>query len=238
MLRLTVSVLLVLSACVSARELSSPRQEAAGAKAAAPPVSRKVSGQVLTSDEAPPVRIEFDKAFKYVGGQSFILYDVAAAEQHFFVDADGRGRIRRLYWVQFEAYLPGNQHYYEYKSPNVVRLGGLDFVANSAARNIPAPPAAPETSPENKISDGDRARAFLASKGFAPTSGEVLWQRLVHMPDESKRSELMIIYLEDLTGTGLTAADLSPGGRAAARWDEMSKALLERARKGLTVTRR
>ena len=238
MLRALLSVLLVLSSCASARELPPQRQEAAGAQAAAPPVSRKVSGQVLTSDDAPPVRIEFDKSFKYVGGQSFILYDVARAEQHFFVDADERGRIRRLYWVQFEAYLPNNSHAYDYKSPNVVWLGGLDFIADSAARHIPAPPAAASGQPENKISDGDRARAFLASKGLTPASGEVLWQRLVHMADESRRSELMIIYLEDLGGEGLTAADLSPGGRAAAQWEGMSKALLERARKGLTVKRR
>ncbi|HWW77345.1 MAG TPA: hypothetical protein VNZ44_18225 [Pyrinomonadaceae bacterium] len=238
MLRLIVPVLLMLSSCASARELPSPRQAAAGAKAAAPPVSRKVGGQVLTSDDAPPVRIEFDKSFKYVGGQSFILYDVASAEQHFFVDADSGGRIRRLYWVQFEAYLPNNGHAYDYKSPNVVSLGGLDFIADSAARHIPAPAAGQAGQPENKISDGDRARAFLASKGFTPASGEVLWQRLVHMADESRRSELMIIYLEDLGGAGLTAADLSPGGRASARWEETAKALLERARKGLTVTRR
>jgi hypothetical protein len=36
---------------------------------------------------------------------------------------------------------------------------------------------------------------------------------------------------------GLTAADLAEGGRAAARWAEISKGLLERALKGLKVLR-
>lgn len=235
MMRAILSGILFLGVAAGAGAPATARQEA-GAAAAAAPVSRKVSGQVLTSDEAPRVRIKFDRAFKYVGGHSFILYDVANAEQHFFVDADGRGRVRRLYWVQFESYLPGNSHTYNYKSPNVVRLGGLDFIADAAARNIPPPPAAGQ--PANKISDGERARAFLASKGFTPASADVLWQRLVHMVDESKRSELMIIYLEDLGGTGMTAADLSAGGRAAAQWEAVSKALLERARKGMTISRR
>ena len=65
-------------------------------------VSRTVKGQVLTSTDMPAVKIEFDKAFKYIGRQSFLLYEVANAEQHFFVDADKDGRMKRFYWVQFE----------------------------------------------------------------------------------------------------------------------------------------
>ncbi len=40
-------------------------------------------------------------------------------------------------------------------------------------------------------------------------SDNVLSQRLVHLVDEAKRNELMIIYMEDLSGMGLTAADLA-----------------------------
>ena len=76
----------------------------------APPVTRTVSGQVLKSKDTPAVQLEFDKAFKYAGGHSFVLYDVANAEQYFFVDADKEGRIKRFYWVQFEGYLPANTH--------------------------------------------------------------------------------------------------------------------------------
>ena len=211
---------------------------ASAAAAQAPPVKRKVNGQTLTSDEAPRVRIKFAKGFKYVGAQSFVLYDVANAEQHFFVDADAGGRVRRLYWVQFEGYLPSNTHKYNYKSPKTVRINGLDFFADAQARQIPAPDADLASKPANKISDGDRARAFLASKGYGLASNEALWQRLVHMTDASNRSELMFIYLEDLSGMGLTAADLNEGGKAAARWEAVSKELLERAQKGMTITRR
>ncbi len=191
---------------------------------------RTVKGRVLTSTEMPAVRLEFDKAFKYAGGHDFILYDVARAEQHFFVDADKQGRIKRLYWVQFEGYLPSNSHKYQYKVNKSVNIGGFDFIADAYARNIKANPGRAD-------SDGSRARAFLESKGFRWPSDEILSQRLVYLVDEAKRNELMIIYAEDLAALGLTAADLATGGSGAARWDEVSKGLLDRAMKGMKVSR-
>jgi hypothetical protein len=192
--------------------------------------ARSVQGQVLTSTEKPALRLRFDKEFKYVGNQDFILYEVAHAEQHFFVDADKEGRIKRLYWVQFEGYLPSNTHTYRYKVNKTVKLGGLDFIADAYARNTKASKDRPD-------SDGSRARTFLESKGYRMASDDVLSQRLVHLLDETKRDELMVVYLEDLSAMGLTAGDLAAGGRAHARWEEISKGLLERAVKGMEVLR-
>jgi hypothetical protein len=199
--------------------------------ASAPSVQpRSVKDQVLTSTEMPAVRIEFDKGFKYVGGHSFILYDVAHAEQHFFLDADKEGRVKRMYWVQFEGYLPTNSNVYRYKVDKTQVIGGLEFIADAYARNIKANPGRPD-------SDGARARAFLEGKGYRMASDDVLSQRLVHLIDDAKRDELMIIYLEDLSGMGLTAADLAEGGRAAPQWGEISNGLLDRAVKGMKVLR-
>ena len=193
-----------------------------------PPITRTVSGQVLTSKDTPAVRLEFDKAFKYIGAQSFVLYDVANAEQHFFVDADKEHRIKRFYWVQYEGYLPSNTHAYDYKSPKIVNIGGLDFFADAAARSLKGNLGRPD-------SDGARARAFLSAKGFKMRGTEFLSQRLVHLVDEAKRNELMIIYVEDMSDTGLTAADLAEGGPARARWNEIAAGLLDRAQKNLKV---
>jgi hypothetical protein len=192
--------------------------------------SRTVKGQILTSTDTPAVKIEFDKAFKYAGGHDFILYEVARAEQHFFIDADKEGRIKRMYWVQFEGYLPSNTHTYRYKVNKTANIGGLEFIADAYARNIKGNQGRPD-------SDGARARAFLESKGYRMASDDVLSQRLVHLVDEAKRNELMIIYMEDLSGMGLTAADLAPNGRASAEWDGVSKGLLERAVKGIKISR-
>jgi len=150
--------------------------------------------------------------------------------QHFFVDADKQGRVRRLYWVQFEGYLPNNTHAYDYKANKTVNLAGLDFIADAYARNIKVGLGRPD-------SDGNRARAFLESKGYRMASDDIMSQRLVHLIDKEKRNELMIIYIEDLSAMGLTAADLAAGGRAASRWEKVSKGLLERAVKGMKVLR-
>jgi hypothetical protein len=190
---------------------------------------RTVKGQVLTSTEMPAVRLKFDDKFKYAGGQSFILYDVARAEQHFFVDSDKDGRVKRLYWVQFEGYLPSNNHTYKYQANNVTKIGTLDFIADAYARKIIAGQGRPN-------SDGSRAQSFLESKGYRLEGTDAMLQRLVHLVDESKRNELMIIYVENLDGTGITAADLAPNGSAAARWEEMRKGLLERATKGVKIS--
>lgn len=192
--------------------------------------TRPVRGQILISTQLPSVSLEFEKPFKYVGGHSFVLYEVANAEQHFFVDADKEGRIKRMYWVQFEGYLPSNSHVYDYQATKVVNIGGLDFIADANVRNIKANPGRPD-------SDGNRARAFLVSKGYRLGSDEVMTQRLVHLADSEKRNELMIIYLEDLSARKLTAADFAPGGKAANEWKDISKGLLERAIKNMKLTR-
>lgn len=192
--------------------------------------TRPVRGQILVSTQLPSVSLEFAKPFKYVGGHSFVLYEVANAEQHFFVDAEKDGRIKRMYWVQFEGYLPSNSHVYDYQATKIVNIGGLEFIADAYARNLKANPGRPD-------SDGNRARAFLISKGYRLGSDDVLTQRLVHLADHEKRNELMIIYLEDLSPMKLTAVDLAPGGKAADEWKGISKGLLERATKNLKLTR-
>lgn len=184
--------------------------------------TREVKGRELTSTARPAARIKFDDDFKYVGTQSFVLYNVARAEQHFFVDADREGNIRRLYWVQFEGYLPDNKHAYNYEMKETLDLGGFKFGTDARATKIIPGELPPD-------SDAARAQSFLAGKGYRMASDEILMRRFVHLVDESKRDELLVIYIEDLKGTGLTAGDLSEKGSAAAKWDEVSKGLLKRA---------
>lgn len=225
-MRIVLSLIVALLGCGAAPgSLSTQAPDTNGA-----PQPRTVKGQVLTSKSMPAVRLKFAKPFKYAGTQSFVLYDVANAEQHFFVDADKQGRIRRMYWVQFEGYLPGNTHTYRYPATKTVNTGGLDFIADAYARNIKA-------SPGRAGSDGSRMRAFMESKGYRVASDEVLYQRLVHLADEAKRNELMIIYLEDMSAMGLVAADVAAGGRAADKWDQISKELLASALKSMEIVR-
>jgi hypothetical protein len=64
----------------------------------------------------------------------------------------------------------------------------------------------------------------------------MMYVRLVHLLDEQKRRELMIVYGEDLAATGLTPTDLSPGGSAFSRWPGIAKALIERTEQRIMLT--
>jgi len=191
---------------------------------------RTVKGRTLISKELPPVNLKFGKDFKYAGGHQFILYGVARAEQHFFIDAGKDGLVKRMYWVQFEGYLPDNTHAYDYRVTKSVDIGGLNFIADAYARNIRA-------NPGRLDSDGAATRNFLAQRGYRLGSDEIIFQRLVHLIGADKRNELMIIYLEDMSASGLTSADLADGGKAAGKRNETFDAMLGRALKDLKITR-
>jgi hypothetical protein len=191
---------------------------------------RTVKGQTLTSNEIPVASLTFGKNFKYAGGHRFILYGVAHAEQHFFVDAGKDGRVKRMYWVQFEGYLPDNTHSYKLTVTRSVDIGGFSFIADAYARNIRTNPGRPD-------SDGALARNFLAQNGYRLGSDEIISQRLIHLIGDDKRNELMIIYLEDMSGLGLTSADLADGGKAGEKRKEVYEALLGRAFNDLKILR-
>src|SRR4051812_47096680 len=67
---------------------------------------RKVSGSVITSARDPKVRIQVPKETKYVGADRWMLYAIADCELHAWVEADASKHVTRLYWVQFEGYVP------------------------------------------------------------------------------------------------------------------------------------
>jgi hypothetical protein len=63
----------------------------------------------------------------------------------------------------------------------------------------------------------------------------MMYVRLVHLLDEQKRKELMIIYGEDVTPTGLTVAELNEGGKAYDRWPAIEKSLVEGAERKIAI---
>jgi len=191
---------------------------------------RVVKGRALTSTRMPPVRITVGEAFRYAGSQRFVLYDSAQVEQYFFVEAGRGGAPRRVIIVQFEGYLPSNTHTYDYRIDKKVSLGGLEFMTDSSAGN---PELVRQHRPD---SDTDRAVRFLESKGHRP-AGDFASQRFVHLADEARRNELLILYVESLAGTDLSPADFTGEAGGDARREGAQKGLLERALKSFTVTK-
>jgi len=191
------------------------------------PPERKVAGNVVTSLRDPAIRIELPRDAQYVGADRWVLYGIADCELHAFVEADEKRNVQRLYWVQFEGYLPSRPDlHHTYDSPKHATIGGLDFYVDSWVRTKDATP--------DSGSDREHIEALMSAKRYRMPEA-MMYVRLVHLLDKEKRKELMIIYGEDLASTGLTAAELSEGGKAHDRWPAIADALLDRAEKRIMI---
>jgi hypothetical protein len=129
--------------------------------------------------------------------------------------------------VQFEGYIPSKPDlHHTYDSPRHASIGGLDFYVDTWVR--------PDNAQTEKGSDREHIEALLRQKGYRMPAG-MMYVRLVHLLDQQKRKELMIVYGEDLAPTGFTAADLSEGGKAFAQWPTIDKDLIDRAKQKIAV---
>ena len=189
---------------------------------------RTVSGTTVTSTHDPKLRVELPASAQYVGADRWLLLGFDDCEMHVFVDADAARHIQRLYWVQFEAYIPERPElHHDYAKSRRVTIDGLDFYLDTWVQSA--------DEPAEKGSDSEHLRQLLAAKGYQrPANG--MYVRLVHLPDAQKRKELMVIYGEDLASTGLTAAQLNKGGTAHDRWPAMEAALIQRAKERVTFS--
>ncbi len=156
-----------------------------------------------------------------------MLYGIANCELPAFVEADRQQNVQRLYWVQFEGYLPTKPKLkHKYDSPQHVKIGGMDFYVDTWVRtNDDLTPVG---------SDREHIEALIRTHGYRMPAG-MMYVRLVHLLDEQKRKELMIIYGEDLAPTGLTVADLHEGGKAYDRWPAIETGLVERAEEKIAI---
>jgi len=189
---------------------------------------RKVNGNVVASERDPKIKIEVPKPAKYVGADRWILYGMADCEIHGYVETDDKKNVQRLYWIQFEQYIPEKPDlHHTYDSPRHAQLGGLDFYVDTWPRANGAETRAG--------SDRGHIEALVKARGYQMPSG-MAYVRLVHLLDPEKRKELMIIYGEYLEPYGLTAADLDEGGKAHARWPELEKGMLERLQDRIMIT--
>ena len=196
-----------------------------GAVAADAP-ERTVRGTAVSSQHSPPVHIEVPDSAHYVGADRWVLYDVADCEIHVFVEADAQKKIKRFFWIQFEAYIPAKPDSKYSYSGATVNLDGTDFFVRARF--------GPTTDTGRPGSDSEHVQKLLRDHGYTAPA-EMMNVRLVHLPDEMKRKELMIIYAEDLEPTGLTSAQLIKDGKPVEQWAALEKDLIERARKSITL---
>jgi hypothetical protein len=187
---------------------------------------RHIQGAGLLSERDPAIRIQLPRSAHYVAGDRWKMFDLADCELHVFVSADEKKVIHRLYWIQFEQYLPKRPDLrYEYKDPLMVRIGGKDFFVNTSIGNTSGAP--------RPGSDNAKVQELLVAAGYSPPA-EMISARFVRVLDDTRRRELMLIYSEDTSLAGVTEASVAEGGAQRARWPAISRAFLERAKKAFS----
>jgi hypothetical protein len=192
------------------------------------PAMSRTQGQVISSTGFPEGTLAVDPKLTYIGSDKWVLYGVADCEIHVFAEVDADKNLKRLAWVQFEGYLPTNNHTYNYdKEPFRTELGGHTFFDRVNFRK------SDPTQKPRAGSDTERVLGMLTAKGIKLPAevANIRWVRL----DEARRKELMIIYIEDLAPLNLTAADLAEGGKAAGDIDKVRNGVRDRAKTALTM---
>lgn len=190
-----------------------------------------VEGQELVSTGFPAGTIRFDSSLVYVGSDSFILYDIARCEIHLFAEADENKQVNRLYWIQYEGYLPSLMpRSYDYSGePFRTEIGGKTFYDSVNYYNV-------ENSMPDWREDSDIMHVFmlLEREGYQ-LKEDVMRVRLVHL-DEGEKNELMVIYIEPMKNAGTTIEQLGPDGKRSETWYEVSDALRDRALADMAVS--
>lgn len=126
------------------------------AKAQTP--ERIVTANVITSKSDPRLRIVLPRQATYLGADRWLLYDVADCEVHIFVEADEHKVVQRMYWVQFEAYLPGRPELKHTYSDPVRGVQGMDFFVRARF--------GPTNEPPKSGSDSEHVQQIIQARGY------------------------------------------------------------------------
>lgn len=227
---------MAMAAAVSAQAAQGEHQPTSPTQAAVPSApAASVSANMITHP-VEKIRIRVPEKAEYLGSERFNLYGVADAEIHIFVEADAARKLQRLWWVQFESYLPGPMnHRYNYAEGNrPIELGGV----RTWLRSGPVSTAAPMRAG----SDREHVMGILNRAGIS-IPPEMMNVRLVQLLDDPEGTgrgtrELMIIYSEDLALAGKTLQELTVDGKPNDRWAPIEKDLISRGTGSVSIDRR
>ncbi|HYJ82719.1 MAG TPA: hypothetical protein VEW26_07755 [Allosphingosinicella sp.] len=198
----------------------------------AAPAARVKRHAVVHAGKGVTVRVP--EAAAYVGSERFALYGIADAEIHVFAEADGKRRLTRLYWIQFESPLPSRpEARYDYSDNERAELWGRTTWVRTGPRRT--------ADPGRAGSDREHVMNILARAGYA-VPAETMNARLVQILDDPSgtgkgRDELMLIYSEDLAPTGKAYDALVKDGGTTPAWDSLEAPLVARAAAAFTVER-
>ena len=189
-----------------------------------PAPSRTVEKQSVLSTALPRVRVDIAPAFRFLGRVPFTIRDVAAGERLVFAEIEGT-RIRRMFVLQFEGYLPHIDQTYRYDFTNAETIGGLRWRSNAFAYAVPAPAAGASAGEAGVMHEWLRARGYT-------TPPVQLMYRFLTLGDERRRDELILFYLEG-SDDQTWLADMNSN---TPRWRQRAAELEAAARRSFTVS--
>ncbi len=168
---------------------------------ASPEPQRTVQNNVITSTANPVIKIKVADELKYLGSFPFTLGSgVAAGERHVWVKADKNQRVTKLFILQFEGYVPGSPHRYNYQPRNVTLLGAHDYNANGFLYDDT------QYHKEHPGNEAEMTRKFLEARGYMLDAEQLLYRFYRSLP-EDHRNEFLIFYIEPLKELGITMKD-------------------------------
>ena len=154
----------------------------------------EVKGRQITILGAISLKLMVSDEFNYIGSQEILVYDISKVFNYVFTTPTNNEREDRvtskLLFLQYEYYLPEFKQPYNYKSTDLITLGGIvwqrdNFLFRSTYDDW------------NPKSDGYQLMTFLEKKNLKHP--EWVWNnRLVTMLNDEKTQELLIIYLEEI----------------------------------------
>ncbi|MFX0009359.1 MAG: hypothetical protein ACFE9R_03505 [Candidatus Hermodarchaeota archaeon] len=154
----------------------------------------EITGHQITISGAISLKLLVSDEFNYIGNQEILIYDISKVFNYVFATYTNNERqgqiISKLLFLQYEYYLPDFEQPYNYKSTDIIELGGIvwqrdNFLFRSTYDDW------------NPKSDGYQLMTFLEKKDLKHP--EWVWNnRLVTMLNDEKTQELLIIYLEEI----------------------------------------
>ncbi|MCB9423244.1 MAG: hypothetical protein H6667_25835 [Ardenticatenaceae bacterium] len=188
------------------------------------------------SEALPEISIRLPETMTYVGQTDFVLKEKARIDRHHFLETDVADTFSRLVILHFEHFLPTNDSIITYRPPEPprhagpnyrftlepVRLGKHDYIHNTwffdAAMAV-------HDEPDKELAQTAR---LLQQNGYI-LPDEIRLSRYVRILDATRKSELILFYMEPLAPTGFTLADFVEGGAGAAVYNILSAEITTRS---------
>lgn len=190
--------------------------------------NRRVINNTIISDKLPKIMIAVSDEFEYIGRFPFTIRDVAGGERMIFVDAAENGRVRRLFIAQFEGFFSHVDDFYKYSFARAKIFRGHKFRHNTWAYSNKRSRA------DNPQNEGVLTEDFLNEKGYT-LEDELMMSRFLTVPEEDKKHELILYYLENVSQTNHSIADFYKDNNTTPVWDKISRELTKRSLKSFQV---